>query len=504
MKNKFGIHWFRRDLRIAGNENLRHNWKVSERNVLGLFCFDEAFLSREDFSHNRFAFFLKTLKELKKELQMQGGDLLVVNAQPKEAFTKLFDYLKKENYSLPEIITYGRDYEPFARQRDKHMQSLFGSYNIKTHSERDHVLIEPHEVLKDDATFYQVYSPFAKKWFDKLNTTRVQARLFEQKNISGYYKRLQENNLEKIFGLNWAHFKNLPFDDSFQKFEDQNNKNVSIEIPEAGFKNAYASLLQFKNQVNVYKENRDIPSLNGTSNLSLYQKNGSLVSSQIISTLELGKYNFKMPQGPLENAGQYIKEIAWREFYYSVMYHRPDCEKQSFLPQYINLKWQNDQELFEAWCNGKTGYPIVDAGMRQLNTTGWMHNRVRMIVASFLVKDLLIDWRWGENYFMKMLLDGDLAPNNGGWQWAASTGCDPQPYFRIFNPWLQSAKFDPEAVYIKKYIPELNELSAKDIHNVEGLAKAKKYPKPIVNHALQKAKAILLFKEAQTAFKKSV
>lgn len=496
MKTNYAIHWFRRDLRIAGNENLRSSWKHSNKKVLGIFCFDSQFLSRDDFSPNRFAFFLKTLRQLKKEMQVQGGDLLVVDDLPQVAFKKLFEDFKSKGYTLPERISFGRDYEPFARRRDAEMEQIFQSYGIKVHSERDHLLLEPHEVLKDDGSFYQVYSPFARKWFEKLQTPEVQARLQQQKNIAAYAERLKAGQLEKIFEIKWSDFHSLPYADQLDHFEIENSKRVTVAIPEAGFGVAFEKLLQFKKHLDEYKTARDIPSESGTSQLSIYLKNGSLTSSQIIATLGLERAQFKAADPSQESRSQYLKEIAWREFYYSILFHRPDCEKQAFLLQYKDLKWQNDESLFKRWCEGTTGYPIVDAGMRQLNTTGWMHNRVRMIVASFLVKDLLIDWRWGENYFMKMLLDGDLAPNNGGWQWAASTGCDPQPYFRIFNPWLQAEKFDPEAEYIKKYIPELRGFSAKVIHDVDSLVQARSYPRPIVDHATQKTKAIALFKQA--------
>jgi deoxyribodipyrimidine photo-lyase len=380
----YGIHWFRRDLRIAGNENLRKNWKICGGRTLGLFCFDADFLKRSDFSHNRFAFFLKTLKELKSELQAQGGDLLVVNAQPDKAFTQILDYLKKHEAGLPQVVTYGSDYEPFARARDAKINTLLASYSIQVSSGRDHVLLEPHEILKDDQSFYQVYSPYARRWFDKMQSAEIQQRIKNQLNIDKYYERLKSNTLEKIFDLTWDHFKALPLQDSLLQFENENNKSVTISVPEAGFQVAYEKLQAFKENVHHYQEQRDFPAIEGTSQLSMYQKNGSLVSTQILATLGLHTQAWHKK----ENATQFVKEIAWREFYYSVMYHRPSCEKQSFLPQYVDLKWQNNESWFLKWCEGATGYPIVDAGMRQLNTTGWMHNRVRMIVASFLVRSV--------------------------------------------------------------------------------------------------------------------
>ena len=493
MKVNYGIHWFRRDLRVAGNLNLNFNCKKSEQKVLGLFCFDSSFLSRTDFSHNRFAFFLETLKVLKAELQAQGGDLLVVDEAPEAAFAKLFEWLKKRKYDLPSLVSFGCDYEPFARKRDERIKTLLARYGVGVHAKRDHLVIEPHEVLKSDNSFYQVYSPYAKNWFKKLATKDVQLRISEQRIIDKYRKTLKTGRFEKCYSIKWNMFKEFPFVDQLEQFTEKNRKHVTIKIPPAGFAAAYERVTQFSEAVQDYNLQRDYPWQDGTSQLSIYQKNGSFVSSQILYSLNLQNKGFN----DQDNSTQFVKEIAWREFYYSIMFHRPDCEKNAFLKKYENLNWVNNKSHFQKWCEGKTGFPIVDAGMRQLNTTGWMHNRVRMIVASFLVKDLLIDWRWGESYFMKMLLDGDLAPNNGGWQWAASTGCDPQPYFRIFNPWLQAARFDPEAKYIKTYIPELRNLTAKQIHDKAGLKLSKIYPAPIVIHDIQKQKALLLFENVK-------
>jgi deoxyribodipyrimidine photo-lyase len=268
---------------------------------------------------------------------------------------------------------------------------------------------------------------------------------------------------------------------------------MTIKAPEAGGKIGFARLNAFKRLIEGYGERRDLPAVDGTSQLSIFFKNGTISPAQAIAFLDLQKLDVKGQSG----ATKFLKEIVWREFYYHILHHVPRVEKEAFLLRYKNIKWENDETRFERWCAGETGYPIIDAGMRQLNTTGWMHNRVRMVVASFLVKDLLIDWRWGENYFMKKLLDGDLAPNNGGWQWAASTGCDPQPYFRIFNPWLQSAKFDPDGEYIRRFVPELAQSSPAAIHDPDASDRPSKYIRPIVIHAEQKSKALALYKGAE-------
>ena len=264
-----------------------------------------------------------------------------------------------------------------------------------------------------------------------------------------------------------------------------------MPIPKAGSETALKCLDAFRPKIDAYGEARDFPNEEATSRLSIYLKNGSITVAQIIASLGLTAYQ----KGDRSGRARYLSELIWREFYYHVLYWHPRVEKEPFLPQFASIPWENKQESFTAWCAGLTGYPIVDAGMRELKTTGWMHNRVRMIVASFLTKDLLIDWRWGERYFMEQLLDGDLAPNNGGWQWAASTGCDPQPYFRIFNPELQSRKFDPEGHYIKKFVPELRHVPASSIHNPPASMR-RDYPAQIIDHRLQRDRALMLYSKA--------
>ncbi len=271
---------------------------------------------------------------------------------------------------------------------------------------------------------------------------------------------------------------------------EENKKQVTVPLPEAGSLAAIARLRTFKKQgLGEYAERRDLPAVQGTSQLSIYLKNGSLTTAQIMALLD----NVDQPLDVRDGPATFVKELAWREFYYHVLYHRPEVEHAAHQEKYRDITWENREDFFAAWYQGRTGYPIVDAGMRQLNATGWMHNRVRMIVASFLTKDLLIDWRWGERYFMQQLLDGDLAPNNGGWQWAASTGCDAQPYFRIFSPKLQSEKFDPHGEYIRRWVPELSELSAKQIHEPHAAGIQLDYPRPIVDHQEQKPKALALY-----------
>ena len=487
---QYGIHWFRRDLRIAGNSALKWNWKKNQGGTLGVFFFDSKFLSRPDFSHHRFAFFLETLKELRTELREMGGDLLVLDQGPDEGFS---DLLKKLHSLRPTCVTYNRDYEPFARERDARVSRVIENLGVSVHTMRDHLVIEPHELQKVPGTpsFYQVYSPFCKRWLSLVEGEDFHERITEQKEALQYLeKRRLGQTIEPFFKLTWKQVfthlgnENL-FEDALDRFVSENQKSVKIKIPPAGSLVAYEKLREFRSGVDDYLEKRDFPSISGTSGLSIFFKNGSLTPALVLAGLNLNEFEFKQKSGRI----QFLKEIVWREFYYHILYHRPSVEHEAFLPHYQDLKWQNNPEWFEAWTEGKTGFPIIDAGMRQLKTTGWMHNRVRMIVASFLTKDLLIDWKWGEKYFMNQLLDGDLAPNNGGWQWAASTGCDPQPYFRIFNPLLQSKKFDPNGEYIKKYVPELRHVPPSEIHE-PGL----RYIPPIVDHATQKEKALALYR----------
>ena len=438
---------------------------------------------------NRFGFFLKTLEALRAELQEQGGDLLVFDRGPEDAFPKLFLYLQKCQVKLPARITYNRDYEPFARTRDAKMERLFSDWGIEFQSARDHLLMEPGEIKKAVGSphskpkneYYSVYSPFAKKWFVQLGSTEILKRISGSKDSPFGRMNLTWTELFESFDLPEDHLKS---------FQISNDKKLTIQLPQAGTHAARAVLRSFKKKLEAYNHDRDFPSVSGTSHFSIYLKNGSLTSAQIIDELGLASQRFNESSG----ATQFLKEIAWREFYYQILWFRPDVETDAFQAKYSKLKWKNEESWFNAWVNGRTGYPIVDAGMRQLATTGWMHNRVRMIVASFLCKDLLIDYRLGERLFMERLLDGDLAPNNGGWQWAASTGCDPQPYFRIFNPELQSRKFDAQGDYIRKYVSELKHLSSERIH-CPTVENRRQYVPPIVHHSERKAFALELFKK---------
>ncbi|HEX2658696.1 MAG TPA: deoxyribodipyrimidine photo-lyase [Polyangia bacterium] len=495
-ETSYGVHWFRRDLRVAGNPALRWSWREHKGRVLGLFCFDETFLARSDFSVDRFAFFLDTLAALRNELRAAGGDLLVLNQGPAAAYEHLFGTLSSRGLALPATVSFNRDYEPFARARDQAMTTLLRErYGVAVHTERDHLIIEPDELRKPDAaedatTFYQVYTPFARRWFTLLATPQMQARIDQQREGLAWLDGLARGRAARpLFALTWDGLAGgqplLP--DHLEDFRTTNARRVQVPIPKAGSQAALARLRDFASHLNDFKTRRDFPAEDGTSRLSLFFKNGSLTPAQAIAALQLADAGF----GEASGRSAFLRELVWREFYYHVLWHRPDVETRAFLPRFRALAWQNREDWFARWKAGETGYPIVDAGMRQLNQTGWMHNRVRMIVASFLTKDLLIDWRWGERWFMERLLDGDLAPNNGGWQWAASTGCDPQPYFRIFNPVLQGQRFDPDGAYVRAFVPSLRDR--------RGPAKALHQPTDdaIVDHAKQKASALAMYQATE-------
>jgi len=490
-KLPYGMHWFRRDLRIVSNPALTRNLEQQNGRVVGIFFFDSKFLARPDFSNNRFAFFLETLAALRQEMGALGGDLLILNNSPAKGFVEVFEKLRQLKEPLPQLLSFNRDYEPFARDRDAQVeQLLLQGYGMKTLTTPDHLLIEPQEVHRPDGGTYQVFTPFSKTWLSRFALPFSQNRLLEAKaGLQSLHQRKQGQRPDRIFFLKWRGLLGAskpfsePFTDKLAAFSEANRKKVTVPIPEAGSLAAYLQLLSFKKRLVRYAEGRDYPAQGNTSNLSIYLKNGSLTTAQIFAEL-----------GDQPQAKPYLRQLIWREFYYHILFHYPRVETEAFREKYRSLKWQNRSDWFEAWKQGQTGYPIVDAGMRQLLTTGLMHNRVRMIVASFLTKDLLIDWRWGEQWFMQNLLDGDLAANNGGWQWAASTGCDPQPYFRIFNPELQSRRFDPKGTYIRRYVPELRECSDREIHTPPNHKRTHSYPSPIVDHAQQKLAALRLFR----------
>ena len=425
------VFWFRRDLRLDDNAGFYHALR-SGNQVMPIFIFDEDILSKlEDKADKRVDFIHRTLEELKSQLKELGSDLMVFHGTPIEIYKKLIS-----EYSVKAVFT-NHDYEPYAQERDQQIEALVNEHGVRFQSFKDQCIFEKGEVLKDDGDPYTVYTPYSKKWKAKVNE---------------FYLRSYPTG---------KHFGNLlKFTaDYFPSLNDMGFKKTDVDIP------SHEVELDI---IENYHNTRDIPSIHGTSRLSVHLRFGT------ISIRKLAR----MAQ---ETNGKFLNELIWRDFYMMILWHFPHVVGGAFRPKYDVIEWEKNESHFDAWCSGQTGYPIVDAGMRELNETGWMHNRVRMVVASFLTKHLLLDWRWGEAYFAKKLLDFELSSNNGGWQWAAGSGCDAAPYFRVFNPELQTKKFDPDLKYIQKWVPEFQELT---------------YPKPIVEHKFARERALDRYKSA--------
>jgi deoxyribodipyrimidine photo-lyase len=425
------IFWFRRDLRLEDNTALFYALQ-SELPVLPIFIFDTDILDKlENKADARVQFIHDTLLEIQIKLVAIGSSLEVLHGKPIEVFNTL---LKK--YTVEKVFA-NNDYEPYATERDNNIQLLLEKNNAQLISYKDHVIFEKADITKDDGKPYTVFTPYSRKWKAALKEDDL--KLYETEN---YFDNFLKTSAKKIPSLT-----QIGFTKTTQLFP---SKSVEAEL------------------VKKYQAQRDIPSIAGTSHLGLHLRFGT------ISIRRLAKYSKKLSE-------TFLNELIWRDFYHMIVWHYPHVGKgKAFKPAYDFIQWRDDEVSYKKWCDGQTGYPIVDAGMRELNATGFMHNRVRMIVASFLCKHLLIDWRLGEAYFAEKLLDFDFAANNGGWQWAAGSGCDAAPYFRIFNPYLQTKKFDPELKYIKKWVPEFEEFS---------------YSKPIVEHTLARDRCLKVYKE---------
>lgn len=424
------IFWFRRDLRLEDNAGLFHAFNSGEE-VLPIFIFDETILSQLPKDDARVAFIHQQLENIQKKLKSVGKSLAVFHGKPSEIFSELLSKNK-----IQTVYT-NHDYEPYARKRDLEMYQLFKKNNIEFKTSKDQVIFEKSEVVKEDATPYVVYTPYSNKWRHNFSQT-----------VLKFYN--SEDYLKKII----AH----PY--PFLSLKDIGFEISSIKVPHYDISDSL---------IDNYEATRNFPALDKTSHLGIYLRFG-VVSIR------------KMVAKALESKNEtFLKELIWREFFMQILWHFPQTVNSSFRPKYDNIVWNNNEDLFQKWCNGQTGYPFVDAGMRELNATGHMHNRVRMIVASFLCKHLLIDWRWGETYFAIKLLDYEQSSNVGNWQWAAGSGVDAAPYFRIFNPTEQIKKFDKELRYIKKWIPEFG---------------TDAYPEPIVDHKEAREKCLKVYKEA--------
>lgn len=428
-KPEINIYWFRRDLRLDDNTALHYALK-SGKPVLPIFIFDTEILNKLESKFDaRVEFIYNSIEKLDTELKQYNSGILTLYGNPLEVWNKL---IKKFNIIS---VFFNRDYEPYAVKRDREIEHLLTEKGIRFFSFKDQVIFEKDEIIKQDGSPYTVYTPYKNKWLENFSPNTVNY------NISNYKNNFYKYN-NKILTLSEIGFKksNIQFPDS----------NISKKI------------------IENYHLTRNFPYINGTSKLSVHLRFGT------ISIRKLAKIAFEINLS-------FLNELIWREFFMMILYHFPHSSEKCFKPQYELINWNNSEDDFKKWCSGNTGYPIVDAGMRELNKTGYMHNRVRMITASFLCKHLLIDWRWGEKYFAVKLLDYEMSSNVGNWQWAAGTGCDAAPYFRIFNPILQQKKFDPNFVYIKKWVTEYNSAN---------------YPAPIIEHKFARNRTLAAYKKA--------
>jgi deoxyribodipyrimidine photo-lyase len=451
------LHIFRRDLRLQDNTALNAACEMSKE-VVTCFIFNDAQVKPHRYrSVNGLAFMVESLEELSREIEAQGGNLLILHGNPERVIDTLISELSID------AVFVNKDYTPFSSSRDATLQRVCASRSVPFHSHFDLLLVDPESFSKDDGRPYTVYTPFFKK---------------AQKLSVPHPSTASRKNLLKVS----SSLKTVSPRD-FWPSESAPNR-VAI----GGRSKALAILKQIKDY-SKYDEERNIPGIRGTTLLAPHNKFGTVSIREV----------FHAVSATLGAQHTLIRELYWRDFFTHIAWHFPHVFGHAFNSIYDAVEWNENDKWFERWCRGQTGFPIVDAGMRELVTTGFMHNRVRMIVASFLVKDLHISWQRGEEFFAQHLTDYDPAVNNGSWQWAASTGCDAQPYFRIFNPWLQQERFDPECVYVKKWLPELNALPSKKIHSLyeAGPASGVDYPSPMVDHSVQKIHAEEMFRKCQ-------
>jgi deoxyribodipyrimidine photo-lyase len=426
------IFWFRRDLRLEDNHAL-YIALSEQQAVLPIFIFDRNILDPlRDQKDKRVNFIHQTLVALQEQLRELGSDLWTYYGTPEEAFQKL-----QKQYDITTVYT-NRDYEPSAIKRDNAIADQLEEQGIEFKHFKDQVIFEKRDLLTTQDEPYTVYTPYRKKWLSELQEDMLAAYDCAA-NFDALY---QTDPWEPVIPL-----------------EEMGFREADCDFPPPSFK---------AEQLEDYGDMRDYPAEDQTSRLGIHLRFGTL------SIRELAR------QGR-ETSDTWYHQLIWRDFYFQILFNYPHVVDEPFREKYKNIEWRNDKAEFERWCKGETGFPIVDAGMRQLNQTGYMHNRVRMIVASFLVKDLLIDWRWGERYFAEKLLDFDLAANNGNWQWAAGTGVDAAPYFRVFNPWSQAQKFDPDNKYVKSWAPDY--LSSD-------------YPSPMVDHSFARKRVLEVYKRA--------
>ena len=432
MADKVNIFWHRRDLRLQDNVGLQKALE-SDLPVLPIFIFDKHILDHLPKDDARVNFIYNELQKIRKYLQTNfDTSIAVYYGYPKEVFQHLLS-----DYNVNAIYT-NEDYEPYAFERDQTIQELASSHSADFKAYKDQVIFHPTDVQKKTGGYYLVFTPYMKQW---------------KKEFEHYDFQISDSEelLDNLY---------------------KNQRLSNVELSEMGFERSSIKVPDYnldKNLINKYDETRDVPATEGTSRLSPHLRFGTIGYRQVIQkALDADDPTF-------------LNELIWREFYKAIMYHYPETPEKSFKPEYDQIEWRNDEEEFERWKSGNTGYPIVDAGMRQINKTGWMHNRLRMITGSFLCKHLLIDWRWGERYFAEKLLDFDLSSNVGGWQWVAGSGVDAAPYFRVFNPWTQTDRFDKDRKFIKYWVPEVD---------------TSDYPEPMVDHKMARERCLNTYKAA--------
>ena len=472
-----GLVWFRRDLRLTDNTAVREALKSSQE-VYCLFVFDSLILQSLSEDDQRVQFIWYSLIELREKIRSLGGELYVRWGSAVQEVKKIVLELGVD------ALYFSRDYEPYAVERDRKIESSILALNRKVYCFKDQVMIERSEIMTIKNTPFTVFTPYKKAWLKRVHQEGVP----DKPDYNVLWKKLSKINLQGMPDLSKMGF-----------LEGGLKGDLKCLPGESGARKALTSFIK---KIEKYEENRNYPAIHATSFLSVHLRFGT------VSIRDL----YRLAISSQSRGGEtWLNELIWRDFYFNIIHHFPFVVEKSFRPAYQNLKFENDKDYFRAWCRGQTGYPIVDAGMRQLNITGFMHNRLRMITASFLVKDLQIDWRWGERYFAEKLMDYDLAANNGGWQWAASTGCDAQPYFRIFNPTLQSKKFDRSGDFLRSYLPELGSVPDSHIHEPWLMSFqeqkefscqiGKDYPPPLVDHAQRRNSTLALFKKAREADK---
>lgn len=422
---KINIFWFRRDLRLHDNSALKAAL-CSGLPVLPVFIFETDIISELSVDDPRISFIHSTLESINTELLKSGSSVYILKSTPDEAWKKLLTA-----FNINEVFI-NKDYEPYTIERDNRIEKLLNQHNITLKKFKDQVIFEENEILKGDGKPYTVFTPYKNRWLQKYSSESLSVN---------------------------------PLKDNKQDFFQFSSYFPSIE--EIGFKKSPLKVKHYDlSVINDYHIFRDMPAADKTSYLSPHLRFGT------ISIRELAEFSFGQNK-------VFLSELIWREFFMQILFHFPKVVTESFKHKYDDITWRNNEKEFELWCRGETGYPIVDAGMRQLNETGYMHNRVRMITASFLCKHLLIDWRWGESYFGEKLLDYELSSNNGNWQWAAGTGCDAAPYFRVFNPYIQQKKFDPGSIYTRKWAPDSEKPG---------------YPAPVVEHSFARERAISVYR----------